>query len=115
MKQTKLIKYLREEDGTPRGVVLAIRNEEEVNYGFSLCHSKKDKWDKEQGIKIAEHRAFAGDYNLPQSTETRKLVLDGFKHLSRRAVKYFKDLPFESVAFVVEEPTEDQEPEEYGN
>lgn len=97
--QTKLVKYIRNEKGEPRGVVVAIRNGDEVNYGYSLCHSTKDKWSKDKGVKIAERRAYAKEYLLPRVPKTQKVVEEAFRHISNRAVKYYKDLSVDKVAF----------------
>jgi ribosomal protein L19 len=98
--QTKITKYIRNKKGQPRGVVVAVRNGDEVTYGYSLCHSSKDKWDREKGLQIAEHRALSEKpYLLPKASNTRKVVTDAFQYISNRAVKYFKDLSPEKVAF----------------
>ena len=97
--ETKLVKYIRNKKGEPRGVVVAIRDGDEVCYGYSLCHSTKDKWDKAKGLQIAEHRAFAKEYKLPEAPNTLKVIEDAYRHISKRAVNYFKDLPRENVAF----------------
>ncbi len=97
---TKITKYIRNKKGQPRGVVVAIRSGDEVTYGYSLCHSTKDKWDKKKGIQIAEHRALSDKpYLLPKAPNTQRMVQDAFQYISNRAVKYFKDLPKEKSAF----------------
>lgn len=52
----KIIQYIREEDRTPIGCMVAIGDNNGVNIGFSLCN-KWDKFNKERGIFIAENRA----------------------------------------------------------
>lgn len=99
--ETKLLKYIRNKKGEPRGVVVAIRKGDEVNYGYSLCHSTKDKWDRHTGIIIAEYRALSESYKLPKAENTQKIIEKAFSDLSKRAVNYFKDLPRENVEFEI--------------
>jgi hypothetical protein len=96
--ETKLIKYIRNEKGEPRGVVMAIRQGNEVFYGYSLCNPK-DRWNRKMGLKIAEARAIAGSYELPKIKKSLKIIEDAFYHLSNRAMNYFKDLPKDDVYF----------------
>lgn len=99
MKNNTLIKYLRKKNGEPRGVAVAVREGDRVFYGFSL-RNPVDKWNKHKGIEIATQRALAGNYNLPEASNTISEIVAGYRHLSDRAVKYFKDLPKENVEFV---------------
>lgn len=98
-----LIKYIRNKKGQPRGVAVAVRDGDEVCYGFSL-RNPLDKWDKHKGIEIATHRALAPVYSLPQASDTIGEITEAYKHLSDRAVKYFKDVPKENIEFEGERP-----------
>jgi hypothetical protein len=101
MNNNTLIRYIRNENGAPEGVAIAQRRGDEVFYGFSL-HNPIDKWDKNEGIKIAIARSEADTYKLPRVSDRALKVLQAFDHLSNRAVKYFKDLPIENVAFGID-------------
>lgn len=89
MKNDTLIQYIRDNNYKPYGVVVAVKKENEVHYGFSI-QNKKDKWDRHTGIKIAEARANAGAYSLPRSEKLSRPIIENFQLLSDRAVKYFK-------------------------
>jgi len=101
MNNNTLIRYIRNENGAPEGVAIAQRRGDEVFYGFAL-HNPIDKWDKNEGIKIAIARSQADAYKLPRVADRALKVLKAFDHLSNRAVKYFKDLPIENVAFAID-------------
>ena len=98
MNNNTLIRYIRNENGAPEGVAIAQRRGDEVFYGFSL-HNPIDKWDKNRGIAIAIARSEADQYNLPKVEDRCVRVLEAFDHLSKRAIKYFKDIPKENVEF----------------
>lgn len=93
-----LIRYIRNKKGQPRGVVVALRDNNEVCYGYSICNPI-DPWNKHKGLKIAIARALAREYELPQAENTNKLIMEGYVNLSKRAVNYFKDLPKDNVEF----------------
>jgi hypothetical protein len=90
--ETELITYIRDDNNAPRGVAVAILTDGTVSYGFSLLNTRQDKWDKGMGVKIALRRAFAPTYQLPVVPERKNAVMDAFKRLERRAIRYFKDI-----------------------
>ena len=91
--------YIRNtETNQPKGIAVAIKHEGKINYGFSLCNTRLDKWDKKHGEKIAIARALAPAYKLPAVKDREASVLDAFENLEKRCIKYFKDLPYEDVA-----------------
>ena len=91
--QTLLKRYIRNaKTKQPRGIAIAIRENDEVLYGFSLLDVKQDRWDKTIGMNIAVNRAMSDGYELPKTPEREAMVLDAFNHLEKRALKYFKDL-----------------------
>ena len=93
MKQTMLKEYIRNtETKQPRGVAVAIRENDEVFYGFSLLNTKMDRFDRTVGMNIAINRAKSESYELPDTPEREAMVLGAFNRLEARAVKYFKDL-----------------------
>ena len=93
MKQTILKEYIRNtETKQPRGVAVAIRENDEIFYGYSLLNTTRDKFDRELGLKIATKRAFSLSYQLPKVLDREAMVIGAFDRLEARAVKYFKDL-----------------------
>ena len=53
MEGRKVIRYIRDCQRRPYGVIVALDKE---HIGMSLCN-KKDKWDRELGLEIAAGRA----------------------------------------------------------
>jgi hypothetical protein len=97
--QTLIKHYIRDkETNQPKGIAVAIRNDDKIDYGFSLCNTRLDKWNKKLGTKIAIARAKSPSYKLPGVKEREREVLDAYEYLEKRAIKYFKDLPYEDVA-----------------
>lgn len=93
MKQTLLKEYIRnDETKQPRGVAIAIRQNDEILYGFSLLNTTMDKFNKTIGFNIAKNRALSESYELPTVPERELMVLNAFRRLEARALKYFKDL-----------------------
>lgn len=97
MKQTLLSEYIRDENNNPRGVCIAMREGNEILYGFSLCNTKADRYDKKKGIEIAKRRALAPQYRLPKVEDRLSEVLEKYDALEQRALKYFKDIPPENI------------------
>ena len=94
----RLIRYIRNKKGQPRGVVVALRDNDEVCYGYSICNPI-DPWNKHKGLKIAIARALAREYELPQAENTTKQIMEGYVNLSNRALKYFKDIEEGNITF----------------
>lgn len=95
--QNVIKEYIRDEKRNPHGVCVAVRENDEIFYGFSLCNPL-DKYDKELGYKIALARATSPSYQLPLGGKTCDAVLTAFENLEERALKYFKDLQYSQVA-----------------
>jgi hypothetical protein len=95
--QEVIKQYIRDEKGNPRGVVVALRKDDEINYGFSLCNPE-DLYSKDQGMKIALARANAEAYQLPNVPDRLDSVLKAYEDLESRALKYFKDLDYNQIA-----------------
>jgi hypothetical protein len=92
-KQTVIKQYIRNaQTNQPRGVAVAIRENDEILYGFSLLNTTMDRFEKKLGIDIAIARAKAPSYQLPKVLEREAMVLAAFESLEARALKYFKDL-----------------------
>ena len=92
MKQELLKTYIRKENKQPRGIAVAVKNGDKIDYGFSLLNTTLDKWDKKIGTQIAVNRATRGSYRLPEIKEREEMVLEAFRRLEARSLKYFKDM-----------------------
>ena len=94
MKQTQIVEFIRNpQTKQPRGVVVAIRQNDEVFYGYSLLNTTMDRFDKKLGVNIAVHRALnTNGYQLPKVDNRLVMVLDAFNRLEARSLKYFKDI-----------------------
>lgn len=95
--QNVIKQYIRDEKNNPRGVCVAVRDNDEIFYGFSLCNPE-DKYDKDLGLRIALNRASAPSYQLPKVEDRNDQVRSAFENLEERALKYFKDLQYSQVA-----------------
>jgi hypothetical protein len=104
--ENTLIRYIRDNHNRPYGVVVALKDENSVRYGYSL-QNKRDKWDRSTGLKIALARASSGNYKLPLSEKLSGKVIENFRFLSERAVKYYKSLPKQEVEFCEYDREED--------
>jgi hypothetical protein len=96
--QSELIQYIRDKNNAPLGVVVAQKRDNVIYYGYSL-RNKKDKWNREVGIKIAIARANADSYVLPSSVKLTTLVLNALSDLNKRAIRYFKDSEVDEIKF----------------
>jgi len=97
--ETTIKRYIRNENKEPRGVVVATRFGNEVKYGYSLCNTTADKFDKTKGVEIAIRRAISDKgYKMPQVPERDRAVSEALAHIEKRAIKYFKDLNIQDVA-----------------
>tara|TARA_R110002167_G_scaffold98020_2_gene258247 strand:- start:7644 stop:7988 length:345 start_codon:yes stop_codon:yes gene_type:complete len=107
--QTQIKEYIRDEvTKQPRGIVVAVKVEEEVLYGYSLLNTKLDKFNKTVGLDIALNRANAKEgYNLPDTQERLDVVVASLMRVQDRALKYFKDLDPQNVTLTFNFPTED--------
>lgn len=97
--ETLLKEYIRDENNDPRGVVIVVREGDEVTYGFSLLNTTQDTFNKKEGLKIAVARAKANSYKLPDVPDRLAMIIDGYSRLQTRAVRYFKDLDESAVSF----------------
>lgn len=57
-----IIQYIRYNNGDPRGVLVAVKFENNFRIGYSLCN-KKDRFSKNMALKIALGRAYTGNPN----------------------------------------------------
>ena len=89
-----IVKYFkRGKSHTRKGVMVAVPADGVVTFGYSLCHTKLDKFDKEFGKNIAIRRAataLAGRVlNIPDSMKKE------FEQFKLRCKKYYKQLTVE--------------------
>jgi hypothetical protein len=82
-----LIHYVREKNGTPRGVLVAVKTELSYWVGWSYCR-KTDRFTKERAIDIAIGRAMAGTALLTDQMP-QQLSRD-FPVFIERCKKYYK-------------------------
>jgi len=75
-----LVKYTRDKNGHRNGVVVAV---DHGVVGWSKCN-KKDKFNKELGLRIAEGRAMVGSTVGPP----REIAAD-LEHMRKRSQKYY--------------------------
>lgn len=119
-----MIQYFRGDGNHPIGIMVAIYDEAKnvVKIGWSKCN-KKDKFEKERGLKIARSRAESCNSELPipssreflvQEIETVKdadntdrlvqvpmlvvipNLIDQYETFISRVVTYFKSVPIEN-------------------
>jgi hypothetical protein len=95
--KTTLTKYIRNEKGNPRGVCVAIKYDDHIRYGFSLCNEEADTYDKKKGLLIATNRAMSEGLQIPDLPERRSLVLKTLMDLERHAFRYFKDISTDKI------------------
>ena len=105
--EQKLIKYVRDDKGLPRGVVIAMKiSGDKWNIGWAICH-KNDEYNPNIAHKIAESRAkcvkkhngkIVRPNELKQKPPTK--VYEDIHNMYMRGKKYFKDA---SPCFTVED------------
>lgn len=77
-----LIEYLRDKNGSPVGVVVALGKED---IGWSLCN-KRDRFNKQRALEIAVGRSYKRNIS-----DTKPVtILPLFNKVYARAQRYFK-------------------------
>lgn len=83
-----MFQFLRKEDRTPVGILVAKQIGNKVGIGYSLC-SEQDVFQKEKGRMIARRRA---EKNVNSETVfMHTSMINGANELLERAKKYFSD------------------------
>lgn len=86
-----VLQYVRDDENRRTGVVLAFKGDDDhVYFGWSKCHSKKDKFNREIGIAQAFRRA-----RRINEVETERMlpnVVDTLDEVVSRSTRYFKDV-----------------------
>lgn len=89
LPKNTIVQYVRKSDGTPYGVIVAVRRPDgEVSVDFSLCNTKKDKFSKERGLEIAIGRAMTMKEECNRSLP-RSLYRD-LANFNKRVAKYYR-------------------------
>lgn len=91
----RLITKVNGKNGKRLGYIVAVNNNNQIHFGFSLCR-KTDKFDKTYGFETALERAEKGSTLFPRSLKK------SFDHFYKRAIKYFKGSnipPIEIIEF----------------
>lgn len=81
-----VIQYVRNKKGIPLGIIVAVKTDEGFSVGYSLC-SRKDRFKKETGLKIAFGRAESWTF-MPD--ETPKDILKAMPSFIERCKKYYR-------------------------
>ena len=78
--------------GIPMGVFLASYNSADdcIYVGYSLCHSTKDKFDKEKGTGIAFNRMFSG--KPIKMVDVPHTIREQLRAFAVRATKYYQTI-----------------------
>lgn len=91
LEKNTLVQYIRRGNGTPYGVIVAVRRPDgEVSVDFSLCNTKKDKFTKQRALEIAIGRAMNSkkddgcERRLPHSLNRH------MAEFNKRVAKYYK-------------------------
>jgi hypothetical protein len=84
--QTLLKKYIRNQHGQRRGVIVANKN----GTGFSLCR-KGDKYNEDTAIDIAVVRANLNSENGEVLFEIPNSIARDFSRMEKRGKNYFKN------------------------
>lgn len=91
-----IIQYLRDKNGAPKGLVMAVNINNECVIGYSLCR-KGDTFNKEYGKKIAIGRAAIDRRKEDGSIDPYILPFTLnpiYEQVIDRARKYFKNCKF---------------------
>ena len=79
-----IIQYIRDKKRIPCGVLVAVKNLDGYNIGYSLC-SKYDRFEKKMALKIALGRANIGD-----NSTTPNIVSKMLPEFVNRCKRYYK-------------------------
>ena len=86
-----IIRYLRNKKRVPFGVLVAVKNPDGYNIGYSLC-SKYDRFEKKMALKIALGRANYNSTTLNESISVLPYaVAKAVPEFIDRCKKYYKN------------------------
>jgi hypothetical protein len=83
--QYTIIKYVRDKNKIPRGVIVAVKSADGYNIGYSLC-SKYDRFEKRMALEIAIGRAITGN----DSEQLPYVISKNLPDFLIRCAKYYK-------------------------
>jgi len=83
--QYTIIKYVRDKNKIPRGVLVAVKSADGYNIGYSLC-SKYDRFEKRMALEIAIGRAITGN----DSEQLPYVISKNLPDFIIRCAKYYK-------------------------
>ena len=84
--QNIIYQRTRDRKNNPNGVVIAmkLKNGRGVKFGWSLCKTKLDKFNINEGVRLATQRAIKGSVKpVPHS------IQNDYAEIITRGVKYF--------------------------
>lgn len=86
-----LIHYVRDNNGDPRGVIVAVKTNNDVSLGWSYCR-KTDRFTKEMALQIAIGRAMQPGLSFCQYRSCAKphQIAREFDKFVARCNKYYK-------------------------
>jgi len=78
----ELVQFVRDKKRRPIGCLVA----KDGWIGWSLCHRKLDKWNREIAVKIARGRAEKGSDSLVPFS-----IMNQFESFENRCKRYYKE------------------------
>ena len=85
--------------GQRRSTLVTLRNDDKIFFGISRCHSKLDKWDKQEGLRRARLRAQIATQMVARSASDNGLTTYGSGLLGycdvadvKNLIKYFREI-----------------------
>ena len=86
--QNVLIEFVRDRKKVPFGVLAAVKRENgDIHINYSMCNTKKDKFDRELGKQMAIGRAMRNDDEGQLLPRSLFRCHDKFK---QRVARYYK-------------------------
>jgi hypothetical protein len=83
--QYTIIKYIRDKNKIPQGVLVAVKSADGYNIGYSLCN-KHDLFFKRMALEIAIGRAITGN----DSEQLPYVISKNLPDFIIRCAKYYK-------------------------
>jgi hypothetical protein len=83
--QYTIIKYIRDKNKIPQGVLVAVKSADGYNIGYSLCN-KHDRFEKRMALEIAIGRAITGN----DSEQLPYVISKNLPDFIIRCAKYYK-------------------------
>ena len=84
-----IIKYIRNRKKVPYGVLVAVKNPEGYNIGYSLC-SKHDRFEKSMALRIAIGRANFSSQSILDDQNIPRDIIKAIPDFVNRCERYYK-------------------------